>query len=270
MPKISVAKIVDIHAQDWGAGKTIVFIHGWPMGHRIFEYQMMALAKKDCRVIGIDLRGFGQSDKPWEGNDYDTWAADVGKVISELALRDVTLAGFSIGAAVAAHYAAKRIDTRISKLALISAPLLSPSPGPEDKQALEEKIQALIVDRPKFMLDYAKSMLHTAISPEHLQWYASLGMQSSLRACMRSLEELHYRNLKPEIGNIRIPTRFFHGAMDQVVPISLAESQVGLIKGATLVRFENSGQALFYDEKDKLVEELEKFAGESAAKASAA
>lgn len=269
MPKVSVAKNVDLYVRDWGAGKTIVLIHGWPYDQRIFEYQMLSLAKRDCRVVSIDLRGFGQSDKPWDGNDYDTWAMDTGKVVSELILRDVTLAGFSMGGAIAAHYVARRIDTRISKLALISTPLLTIAPRPEDKETVEESINALLDDRPRFLRDHFKSMLNTAISPENLQWYASIGMQTSLRACVRGLEELRDRDLRPVLGNIRVPTRFFHGEMDEIVPISVAESQVRLIKGASLVRFETGGHGLFYDEKDKLVEELDKFAGEKIARAAA-
>ncbi len=267
MPKIAVAKNVNLYVEDWGAGKTIVFIHGWPFDHSIFEHHMMALAKKDCRVVGIDLRGFGQSDKPWEGNDYDTWAIDVGKVIAELILRDVTLAGFGMGGAIAAHYVTRRIDTRISKMALISTPVLNAAPRPEDKQALETNMKGLIKDRPKFMRDHIKGLMNTPTSQEYDDWLASIGMAASLRACVRGLEELRDRDLRPALGNVRIPTRFFHGVMDKVIPISLAESQTGLIKGATLVRFENSGHALFWDERDKLVDELEKFAVEKIAKA---
>jgi pimeloyl-ACP methyl ester carboxylesterase len=260
-----MGKKVELYVQDWGAGKTIVFIHGWPLDHRIFEYQMMELAKRDCRVVSIDLRGFGQSEKPWDGNDYDTWAIDIGKVIADLILRDVTLAGFSMGGAIAAHYVARRIDTRISKLALISAPVPSFAPRQEDRQALEGHMKDLLADRPKFMREYIKTIMHTDISREHLEWFASLGMTASLRACLRGLEELRDRDLRPMLGNIRVPTRFFHGAQDRIIPFSLAESQVGLIRGASLVRFENSGHGLFWDERDKLVEELNKFAGEKVA-----
>ena len=269
MPRISVAKNVDLYVQDWGAGKTIVLVHGWLMDHRIFEYQMMALARRDCRVVAIDLRGFGQSDKPWEGNDYDTWAADLGKVIAELILRDVTLAGFSMGGAIAAHYIARRIDTRISKLALISAPLLNAYPKPEDKQAVESNIKLLQTERPRFMLDHVKGMINSPMSPENREWFASLSMQASLRACIRGLEELRDRDLRPVLGNIRMPTRLFHGTMDQIVPYATAEAQVKLIKGASLVPFENSGHAIFWDEKDRLVEELDKFAAEKVARVAA-
>lgn len=269
MPRILVARNVDLYVQDWSAGKTIVFIHGWPFDHRMFEYQMMALAKRDCRVVAVDLRGFGQSAKPWDGNDYDTWAIDIGKVIAELILRDVTLAGFSMGGAIAANYVARRIDTRISKLALISAPVLNPAPKPEDKQALAADIENIIEDRPKFMREYVKRIIKSPISSDNRDWLVSLGMQASLRACARGLEELRDRDLRTTLVNIRIPTRFFHGTEDQIVPFPLAEEQAKLIKGASLVPFENSGHALFWDDKDRLVEELDKFAAEKTARAAA-
>lgn len=269
MPTINVAKNVNLYVEDWGAGKTLVFIHGWPFDHRIFEYQMMSLARRDCRVVAIDLRGFGNSDKPWEGNDYDTWAVDMGKIIAELILRDVTVVGFSMGAAIAAHYVARRIDTRISKLALVSAPSLSGTQKPEDKNTLEGHLQDVLEDKAKFMSDYVKGLFQNPASQEYRNWLVSLGRDASIRACIRGLEELRDRDLRPALGNIRIPTRFFHGVMDQFVPLSVAESQVKLIKGATLVRFENSGHAVFLDEKEKLVEELEKFAGEKAARVAA-
>lgn len=267
MPKISVAKNVDLYVTDWGAGKTIVFIHGWPLEHRIFEYQMMALAKKDSRVVGIDLRGFGNSDKPWEGNDYDTWATDIGKVIAELILRDVTLVGFSMGAAIAAHYVSRRIDTRISKLGLISTPVLGSGLTSEIKQALDASMKGILTDRPKYMREHVKEMISSEASPEYLEWLANMGRTASLRACMRGLEEMRDRDLRAALGNIRMPARFFHGEKDRIMPISVAEAQTKLIKGASLVRFENSGHGIFWDEKDKLVEELDKFAAEKVAKA---
>jgi len=59
---IEVDPRVSIFVQDWGKGKPIVFIHGWPLNHKNFEYQMVALMRLGYRAIGVDLRGFGRSD----------------------------------------------------------------------------------------------------------------------------------------------------------------------------------------------------------------
>lgn len=75
--KIKSVSGVNISVEDIGTGKPIVFIHGWPVNHKMFEYQFTELPKHGYRCVGIDLRGFGDSDKPWDGYYYDTMADDV-------------------------------------------------------------------------------------------------------------------------------------------------------------------------------------------------
>jgi pimeloyl-ACP methyl ester carboxylesterase len=87
---------VEINIEDIGSGKPFVFIHGWPVNHNMFEYQFTELPKHGYRCR-IDLRGFGESDKPWDGYNYDTMADYVKAILDSLDLQDVTLAGFSMG-----------------------------------------------------------------------------------------------------------------------------------------------------------------------------
>lgn len=267
MSFIEVAKGVKVFAQSWGAGGNIVFIHGFPFNHRMFEYQMHALAKRDYRVIGIDLRGFGQSDKPWEGNEYDRWAADIGKVISELRLRDAMLVGYSLGGALATHHLARFMDTRVARLALVSAPVPSAAADKTARESFNSMIEEALADHQKFLAAYREKIFNTPVSPEYAEWLRSMGSEISLRATLRMLEELRDRDLRPALGNIRIPTRIFHGELDRIVPIELAEEGKKMIKNASLVRFEKSGHGLFWDEKDKLADELARFAREALVKA---
>jgi hypothetical protein len=70
--KIKGVNGININVEDIGTGKPIIFIHGWPVNHKMFEYQFTELPKHGHRCIGIDLRGFGDSDKPWDGYNYDS------------------------------------------------------------------------------------------------------------------------------------------------------------------------------------------------------
>jgi len=101
--------------------KTILFLHGWPGSHRLFEYQFNQLPKLGYRCIGIDTRGFGNSDKPWGGYDYDRLADDVRCVVEALELQDFTLCGHSTGGAIAIRYMARYNGHGVSKLALFAA-----------------------------------------------------------------------------------------------------------------------------------------------------
>src|SRR5665647_3649135 len=89
--------VEDINPQ---GSKTILFIHGWPLNHKMFEYQFNVLPAMGYRCIAIDQRGFGSSDKPWEGYDLDRMADDVRCVIDALQLKNITLAGHSYGGAI--------------------------------------------------------------------------------------------------------------------------------------------------------------------------
>jgi pimeloyl-ACP methyl ester carboxylesterase len=88
------SKPVKIFYEDWGNGKPVILIHGWPVDHNMWEYQMTHLASMGLRCIAYDRRGFGKSDQPWQGYDYTTMAEDLRAVISELDLHDVTWLGF--------------------------------------------------------------------------------------------------------------------------------------------------------------------------------
>lgn len=77
---------IDIYIEDLNdkCENVIVFLHGWPGDHNLFEYQFDYLSKKGFRCIGIDQRGFGNSDKPISGYDYDTLSDDVFCIVKQL------------------------------------------------------------------------------------------------------------------------------------------------------------------------------------------
>lgn len=254
--------------QDWGEGRPILFVHGWPLSHRMFDFQTMELPNRGIRAIAMDLRGFGRSTKTWE-LDYDIWARDIGKVIAELDLQDVTLAGFSVGGAIAIHYMAKYGDPRVSKLALLAAAGPKFTAGPDFAQGLpREAVQGIIdgekADPAKGKANFGKLFFSTEVSPELSRWYDNIGMKAPPHSTVRGMEELRDRDLRQEIGNINVPTRIFHGVHDKVVPFGLGQMQQSLIKGSTLVQFDIGGHAFCYEEKDKLNDELSRFVNEGA------
>ena len=118
---IEVEKGVKLHVTDIGDGKPIVLIHGWPLSDAMYEYQYQSLAKKGFRVIGITLRGFGKSDRPYGRYDFDVFSDDIKAVLEKLKIQDATLGGFSMGGAVVIHYVTKYNAAHVSKLALFAA-----------------------------------------------------------------------------------------------------------------------------------------------------
>src|SRR5512133_2899976 len=118
---IEVEPNVSLHITDAGEGRPIVLIHGWPLSDEMYEYQYNDLINKNFRVIGITLRGFGKSDKPHGAYDYDVHAADIKKVLNQLAIEDAILGGFSMGGSIAIRFVSLYEGAHISKLALFGA-----------------------------------------------------------------------------------------------------------------------------------------------------
>lgn len=158
---VRVEPNVKIYVEDLNpeGNKTILFLHGWPGSHKLFEYQFNQLPMMGYRCIGIDTRGFGSSDKPWGGYGYDRLADDVRCVVEALKLDDFTLAGHSTGGAIAIRYMARHNGYGVSKLALFDA--AAPSlikrpffPFGLEKETVLQMIKETYNDRPKMLRNF--------------------------------------------------------------------------------------------------------------------
>lgn len=267
---IRVEPDVKIYVEDINPSgrNTILFIHGWPGSHELFEYQFDCLPKLGFRCIGIDTRGFGKSDKPWHGYNFNRLSDDVRCVIETLALKNITLAGHSNGGAIAVRYMAKHKGYGIAKLVLIAA--VAPSlikrpnfPYGIDKVTVEQLIKETYEDRPKMLRNFGNIFFYQYITKSLSDWFFNLGLQAagwSTAAIARAwINEVLFSDLQ----TINVPTLIMHGVHDKVVLFQLGEIQNNMIKGSKIIPFVNSGHGLFYEQKDKFNEELARFAGDS-------
>jgi pimeloyl-ACP methyl ester carboxylesterase len=94
---IKTAGDVKLYVKDWGSGRPVVLMHGWPLSADSFDDLSMAIAGAGMRAIAYDRRGFGRSDQPWTGYDYDTLADDLAAVIEHTGAHNAAILGFSMG-----------------------------------------------------------------------------------------------------------------------------------------------------------------------------
>lgn len=265
MTRIEAREGVDLFVQDWGSGTPIVFVHGWPLTHRMFEYQFIQLPREGIRCIGMDLRGYGQSSKPWSEYDFDMFADDLRTVLDELDVEDVTLAGFSTGGGIVTRYMSRHNEEHVGKLALLGAasPVLtkkSDFPDGIDEAVLTELVEGCYHDRAKVSSEFTELMFHSEPSQELKDWCQNMSMESSAQAMADTLETVRDADLRSDLENISVPTLICHGIHDQICPFEVtAEKLHDGIANAELVRFNQSGHALFYEEKEKLNQELTEF-----------
>ncbi len=264
---VRVEPDVNIYVEDVNpsGSKTILFLHGWPGSHNLFEYQFDQLPKMGYRCIGIDQRGFGNSDRPFTGYSYNRLSDDVRGVVEALRLRNFTLAGHSTGGAIAIRYMARHDGYGVSKLALFAA--AAPSliqrtyfPYGLPKEAIDQIIKETYNDRPKMLRGFGDMFFFQYITEPFSDWFFQLGLQAAGWATAATANTwLDEEGLFTDLEKIEVPTLILHGIHDKVCLFPLAEAQRQGIKNSKLVPFEYSGHGLFYDQRDKFNEELTRF-----------
>lgn len=265
---IGVEPGVNIYVEDVNrfSRKTILFVHGWPANHKLFEYQFNILPAMGYRCIGIDLRGFGKSDKPFEGYSYDRLADDIRYIVEALGLKSFTLAGHSVGGAIVTRYMSRHNGYGVSKLALFATAAPSFVEKPNFPYGLKiDAVNAIIrdvyYDRPKMLSEFTEIFFHQKLSQPFSDWFFQLGLEAAGYATAAVAIALRDESLFYDIGKIRVPTIIMHGVHDQVCLPPLASALQQAIRGSKLVWFENSGHGLFWEEQDKFNRVLVEFVG---------
>lgn len=264
---VKVEPNVRIYAEDvnpGGGGKTILFIHGWPANHNLFEYQFDQLPKMGYRCIGMDIRGFGKSDRPWRGYSYDRLADDVLAVVKGFKLGNFILGGHSVGGAIAVRYMARHQGYGVSKLALFAAAAPSFTKRPDfpyglPKEDVTKLIEQTYNDRPEMLREFGDMFFFQYLTQPFTEWFFQLGLEAAGWATAAVAISLRDESLFSDLEKIKVPTLILHGIHDKVCPFPLAKAQKAGIKNSRLVPFKYSGHGLFYDEKDKFNKELAEF-----------
>ena len=232
MAFITTSDGVALHYNDWGSGKAVVLIHGWPLDADMWEYQSVRLAEAGYRVITYDRRGFGRSAQPWTGYDYDILALDLGRILESLAISDATLVGFSMGGGEVARYMTIAAGGRVAKTVFVAsvAPYLlktADNPNGVDQTLFTHVIAGLRADRPDFLSGFAEQfygvgLLTSPVSQPMLDWTAQMALLASPRATIECVKTFSTTDLRKDVAAITTPTLILHGSADKIVPPALS------------------------------------------------
>ncbi len=253
MPYISVGKensgSIDLYYEDHSSGRPVVLIHGFPLSGAAWEKQVSALLKAGYRTITYDRRGFGKSSQPTLGYDYDTFAADLNTIMTELNLRDAALVGHSMGTGEVTRYLGTFGSDRVNK-AILVAPippfLLKTADNPEgvDRSIFDAIMQAIAADRPayqsKFLSDFYNLdvTLGKRVSNEVVRynWNIAAGASATgTAACVPTW----LTDFRKDLPKINVPTLIIQGDADRILPFPATGKRLPeALKGSRLVVLE--------------------------------
>ncbi|MFM5916699.1 MAG: alpha/beta fold hydrolase [Novosphingobium sp.] len=268
MPMIETRDGTRLYVKSWGTGIPVVLIHGWPLSGDSWDPVSNVLADNGFKAIAYDRRGFGRSDQPSEGYDYDTFAEDLAAVIeSEAGGQDVALVGFSMGGGEVARYLTRSKGKGVSKVALISSvvPYMLQTPdNPEGvpQAVFDQMTEGMKADRGKFFTGFFKDffgagMLTSPVSDETLQMAWNTAMMAGLRPTLAAAKAFASTDFRPDLANFTVPTLVIHGTADKTVPIAATGRAVAkAVPAAQLIEYDGEPHGVFATQTDRLIADL--------------
>ena len=274
MPYVKTRDGTDIYVKDWGSGRPVILIHGWPLGADMWDPQAMALADAGFRAIAYDRRGFARSGQPWSGYDYDTLSDDLADVMEAAgATENVTLVGFSMGGGEVARYMTRHGGKGVVSAALVASVvpyMLKTDDNPDGvpEETLQQIAAGIRKDRYNFFRKqffpdfFGVGYVTSPVSEEVLDWAAQVAAQASLKATLACADSFGHTDFRPDLANFRVPTLIVHGTGDKTVPIDPSARQAARgIPHAQLVEYDGEPHGLNATASDRLTKDLLTFLG---------
>ena len=274
MPYVTVgtenSAAIEIYYEDHGSGQPVVLIHGYPLDSSSWEKQTAVLLEAGKRVITYDRRGFGKSDRPTSGHDYDTYAADLSGLVSALDLRNAVLVGFSMGTGEVVRYISRYGSHRLAKAVFIGAILpfmlqTDANPSGVPQEAVDGMLDAIKADRYAFLTGFLQNFysadenLGTRISEEALRYSWQLATSMSPYTSIWA-PATWYTDFRADVDKIDVPTLIMHGTGDQNVPIDLTSRVLAkMLSSATYIEIEGAPHGMLWTHGEEINKALLEF-----------
>jgi pimeloyl-ACP methyl ester carboxylesterase len=245
-------------------GRPVLFLHGLSQSRRSWDRQLESDLGHDRRLVAVDLRGHGQSDKPRDAyGDPALWAADVHAVIEALELERPILCGWSYGGVVIADYLERHGEATVGGVVLVAAvsglgePVL-PFLG-QEFVATFPGLFSSDAETSTAAIERFVDLTTTAELPAKDR-YLALGYNSVVPPHVR--QALLSRTISHDelLERLTVPVLLSHGLDDRIVLPSMGEHHARLIPHAKSCWYEQVGHSPFLEVPDRFNADLREFA----------
>jgi non-heme chloroperoxidase len=268
--RIRMKDATELFVKDWGKGQAVILTHAWPLSSDCWDHQAIALADAGYRVITYDRRGFGRSDQPPTGYNYNTFADDLAAVIKSTGVKDATLIGFSMGGGEIVRFFSRHGSKGVIKAGLVATVVPGLAKSKNNPTGVEAAFfdglkDNLRKDRPTFLAGLLKDVFYDVatsakstnpVSEAVLDWSLQMSMQASLPALIGSVDAFGKEDFTPDLAAVTVPTLILHGTADKPVPIELGRRAAKGIRQSKLIEYEGATHGLLVTERDRVTRDL--------------
>lgn len=261
-----------LYVKEWGKGSPVILMHGWPLSADMWDSQMLALAENGYRAIAYDRRGFGRSDQPFAGYNYDTLSDDLADIIGALKIEgQAAIVGFSMGGGEVARYMSRHGGKGISKAALIASVVpymlkTDDNPNGVPQSTFDEIGKGIKEDRPHFFRKtffpdfFGVGYISKPVSDEVLATATATAMLAGLHPTLACADAFAHTDFRPDLSSFNVPTLIIHGTADKTVPIDTSARPAAKgIKNAKLIEYDGAPHGLNITNSDQLSKDLLSF-----------
>jgi len=254
-----------------GAGRAVVMTHAWPLNADVWDHQAAQLSKAGFRVVTYDRRGFGRSDKPAGGYDFDTFADDLANVIEQTGVRDATLVGYSMGGGEVVRYLSRHNGRNVAKVGLVGAAahyLLKTENNPVGidgavfdgiKQGVQGDRKAYLAGLLRDVFLDAKRPSTNAVTQEMIDSTLAMAMQASVAATVGCVDAFAKTDFRPELAAVKVPTLVLHGTADIPVPFAIGKATAEGVAQSKLIEYPDASHGIVLTERDRVTRDLQAF-----------
>lgn len=254
-----------LRVSDRGTGtRAFVLVHGWKQSHRLWDPVIARLSPRH-RVVALDLRGMGESDKPSSAYTFPELAGDVAFVLDALGLEDVTLVGWSMGCSVSLQL----LDAgapRVGRLVLVNGPLKLTRTPDFPHGLTQAELDSYVDDVERHYPLRERSFLADSLleaHPEHVDWLVSVALQTPLDVALRLVRAQAELDQRAIVERLAVPVLAAWSRHDPYWPVSLAEWIAEHAPDGRVELFERSAHCTPFEEPDAFCAVLERFAAGS-------
>lgn len=267
MPRTKTRSGTELYVKDWGGGRPVILTHGWPLTADTWDDAAMAIADAGMRAIAYDRRGFGRSDHPWDGYDYDTFADDLADVMQATGATDATIIGFSMGGGEVARYMSRHGGKGVAQAGLISSvvPYMLQTPDNPDgvpQKTFDQMTEGMTEDRAHFFSSffddfYGVGFFERPVSQEVLDWSVAQSMMAGLKPTLASAKAFATTDFRPDLSALTVPTLVIHGTSDKTVPIDATARVVKeRVPAISYHEYDGAPHGLFATHKEDLIRDI--------------